>query len=89
MCKILTGSTGNDATLGKMLKNLEDKGIKIHSAMKNAFNSLYGYTSDAKGIRHAGRSRGENLLLQMQKFMLVACSTFINYLHANEAKSYL
>ncbi|RGE09680.1 hypothetical protein DXC33_12480 [Clostridiaceae bacterium TF01-6] len=89
MCKILTGSTGNDATLGKMLKNLEDKGIKIHSAMKNAFNSLYGYTSDAKGIRHAGDLGGEKSTFADAKFMLVACSAFINYLHANEAKSYL
>jgi AbiJ N-terminal domain 4 len=38
--------------LSKALKKLELK-ISIHPAMKNGFTSLYAYTSDEKGIRHA------------------------------------
>ena len=26
---------------------------KIHGALKSAFSSLYGYTSDSGGIRHS------------------------------------
>ena len=48
MCQALTEN--NKATLGDALKLLKDK---IHPAMKSAFEKLYGYTSDANGIRHA------------------------------------
>lgn len=89
VCKILTNANGSEASLGKMLKKLQDNGIKIHSAMEKAFNNLYGYTSDAKGIRHAGDLGGENSTFADAKFMLVACCAFINYLHACEANSCL
>lgn len=79
-CKIITGVSGGEATLGKMLKKLEDKGVVIHSALKSAFNILYGYTSDANGIRHAGDIGGPYSTFEEAKFMLVSCSAFINYL---------
>lgn len=85
VCEILTGAKGNDATLGKMLKKLEDNGVVIHSALKSAFNSLYGYTSDANGIRHAGDIGGPSSTFEEAKFMLVACCAFINYLTALSA----
>lgn len=80
ICEIMTGIQGKEATLGKMLKKLEDNGIVIHSALKTAFNILYGYTSDANGIRHAGDIGGPASTFEEAKFMLVACSAFINYL---------
>jgi hypothetical protein len=49
-CAIVTNDP--KATLGQALKKLEDK-IKIHPALKKAFSNLYGYTSEADGIRHA------------------------------------
>ena len=85
VCEILTGVKGNDATLGRMLKKLEDNGVVIHGAMKSAFNSLYGYTSDANGIRHAGDIGGPYSTFEEAKFMLVACCAFINYLTALSA----
>lgn len=85
VCEIFTGAKGNDATLGKMLKKLEDNGIVIHSALKSAFNTLYGYTSDANGIRHAGDIGGPSSTFEEAKFMLVACCAFINYLTALNA----
>lgn len=67
------------ATLGEALKKLEGKGVKIHKAFQNAMASLYGYTSDAGGIRHgsidfAGASSED------AKYMLISCSAFVNYL---------
>lgn len=66
------------ATLGLALKEIE-KNHELHSALKSSFSSLYGYTSDANGIRHS--LLDESTLKQEDaKFMLVACSAFINYL---------
>ena len=85
MCEIITGLIGKEATLGKMLKKLEDKGIEIHKGLKSAFNILYGYTSDANGIRHAGDIGGPFSTFEEAKFMLVTCCAFINYLTALNA----
>lgn len=85
ICEMKTGIRGKEASLGKMLKKLEDEGIEIHSALKSAFNSLYGYTSDANGIRHAGDIGGPASTFEEAKFMLVSCSAFINYLTAISA----
>lgn len=85
VCEIFTGAKGSDATLGKMLKKLEDNGVVIHGALKSAFITLYGYTSDANGIRHAGDIGGPSSTFEEAKFMLVACCAFINYLTALSA----
>ncbi len=80
LCEILTGIKGKEATLGKMLKKLEDSGVEIHAGLKTAFTTLYGYTSDANGIRHAGDIGGPASTFEEAKYMLVSCSAFINYL---------
>lgn len=80
LCKILIGANGKEATLGNMLKNLEGKGIKIHPVLKSAFTKLYGYASDEDGIRHASGIGGPKSTFEEAKFMLVACSAFVNYL---------
>ena len=85
ICEILTGAKGNYATLSKTLKKLETNGVEINSTLKTAFNTLYGYTSDANGIRHAGDIGGPSSTFEEAKFMLVACCTFINYLTALSA----
>ena len=86
ICQEILGTKGGGATLGKMLKKLEDNGIEIHSALKEAFNKLYGYTSDANGIRHAGDIGGSSSTFEEAKFMLVSCSAFINYLMGLQSK---
>ncbi|MEM9817769.1 MAG: hypothetical protein AAF827_15380 [Cyanobacteria bacterium P01_D01_bin.6] len=48
MTKAITGS--DKATLGAALRLLD---IDLHPALRSAFSSLYGYTSDTGGIRHA------------------------------------
>ena len=77
MCNIILGT--NNKSLGDALKEIEKKDNKIHGALKNAFSSLYGYTSDKSGIRHNG-GIDENTTFEEAKFMLVSCSAFLNYL---------
>lgn len=79
MCCIITGMTGAGATLGSALKKVKDNGVHIHKAMESAFSSLYGYTSDENGIRHGGIDF-TNAPAEDAKFMLVSCSSFVNYL---------
>lgn len=86
ICQELLQGRGKEATLGSLLKRLEDGGIVIHSAMQDAFKKLYGYTSDANGIRHAGDIGGPASTFEEAKFMLVSCSAFINYLMGVSAK---
>jgi hypothetical protein len=66
------------ASLGSALKVLEQKSA-IHPALKSSLSALYGYTSDASGIRHAMLDE-PSLTFTDAKFMLVACTAFVNYL---------
>lgn len=76
LAKELTGNP--KATLGQALSTLEKEG-KIHPALKSSLTALYGYTSDEGGIRHAMLEEPE-LSASDAKFILVACSAFINYM---------
>ena len=77
MCQIINGSK---ETLGKALNNLK---IQIHPALKTAYSSIYGYTSDENGTRHANGIGEKNATFSEAKYMLVSCSAFINYLREN------
>lgn len=84
MCRLIAGS---NATLGKALGEIQRQGtIDLHSALKEAFNKLYGYTSDKDGIRHSLLEQ-PNLDFEDAKFMLVSCSAFINYLKVKSDKA--
>ena len=72
-------------TLGPALNAVEKK-TKLHSDLKDAFQKLYGYTSDAQGIRHALMDE-PNLDVEDAKFMLVSCSAFLNYLVVKAQKA--
>lgn len=79
MCCIICGQDNKGITLGKALNNLEKNGVEIHPALIDAFKKMYGYTSDAGGIRH-GSIDFTNAPAEDAKYMLVTCSAFINYL---------
>lgn len=64
-------------TLGQLLKKVDER-IGLHSALKSAFDKLYGYTSDESGIRHALMEQ-DKVDFDDAKFMLVTCSAFVNY----------
>jgi len=85
MCNLIAESSS--ATLGQTLKKLARKNtVTMHPALKDAFNKLYGYTSNAEGIRHA-LLKASDLDFEDAKFTLVSCSAFINYLRAKSAKA--
>lgn len=83
MCANIVGKSG---TLGTTISKIEEHGVDIHPALKRAFSALYGYTSDADGIRHAQGVGSSSSTFEEARFMLVSCSAFINYLSA-QAKS--
>jgi hypothetical protein len=60
--------------------------ITIHPALKQGFLKLYGYTSDADGIRHCLSEEQSNAGFDEAKYMLVACSAFTNYLISKDAR---
>ena len=64
-------------TLGGILKSLE-RSHGLHPSLKSAFSALYGYTSDAEGIRHALMEQ-TGLAKADARLMLVCCSAFVNY----------
>lgn len=75
LCKHLVGD--ENATLGSALKTLEQH-KNLHPALKKAFSSLYGYTSDGDGIRHSLMDQ-DSLTNADARYMLVTCTAFINY----------
>lgn len=83
ICRLITGN--DDATLGQALKVIKGK-ITVHPALEQAFSNLYGYTSDADGIRHSLLEEPD-IDFEDAKFMLVSCSAFINYLKLKSSKA--
>jgi hypothetical protein len=75
-CRLMTGR--DSATLSDALKKIKN----IHPVLSKAFNQLYGYTSDASGVRHSLIDE-ESITYADAKFMLVACAAFVSYLKAS------
>lgn len=75
VCVSMTG----EKTLGTALKKLEGAGVTIHSVLKDAWSKMYGWTSDADGIRH-GKIVAPDADQALAKYMLVTCSAFVSYL---------
>ena len=72
------GLAGALAELGKK--------VPLHGGLRAGLLSLYGYTSDEGGIRHAMLEEPD-LGYDDAKYMAVACSAFINYLAAKAQKA--
>jgi hypothetical protein len=83
VCQSISGKPGS--TLGDCLKALRDK-KPLHPAFEQALFKLYGYTSDADGIRHALTEDANPPAFSDAKFMLVSCSSFVNYLITKAAE---
>ncbi|WP_128422897.1 AbiJ-NTD4 domain-containing protein [Frankia sp. EI5c] len=84
LARLVTGR--EKATLGDAVRRFRDSGLDIHPALEGALLKLYGYSSDADGIRHAARdipsSSHEDAL-----FFLGTCSSFVSYMIAKCAKA--
>lgn len=65
--------------LKQALTSLAER-ASVHGALRSAFLKLYGYTSDKDGIRHAILNGEVDVGFDEAKFMVVACSAFVNYL---------
>ena len=76
---------GEKGTLGQLTKKLQEE-IGVHPALGKALSSLYGYTSDEDGIRHA-ILESKTVTFDDAKFFLVICSAFINFVNAKTAES--
>ena len=69
-------------TLGPALKVLEESG-HLHGGLKAAFSTLYGYSSNEEGVRHALVFGDEAQVDEADAlFMLGACASFVSYLLA-------
>jgi len=80
IAKEVTGES--KATLGKLTERLN-----LHPAFQDGLNKLYGFTSDASGIRHASYSDKDLKPDQnTARFMLVLCSSFVNYIISQNPK---
>jgi len=77
LSKIIIGNS--KTTLGQALKEIENK-HQIPGSLKTAFSALYGYTSDEGGIRHALLEQDTKVGIEEARFMMIACSAFVNYL---------
>ena len=79
-CRIVTGMKA--ATLADALKKISD----LHPALQKAFLALYGFTSDASGIRHSLLEESD-LTYADAKFMLASCAAFVSYLRSNASRT--
>jgi len=76
LSKQITGESSGG--LDKALSRL-DATVHFHGAFKAGLLSLYGYTSDDSGIRHAILDEPK-VGFDEAKFMLVACSALVNFI---------
>ncbi|ANM12457.1 MULTISPECIES: hypothetical protein [unclassified Rhizobium] len=76
VARSLTG----EASLQKALTEIGKK-HPMHPALKSGFSNIYGYTSDANGIRHPMVGDKETMVEEAEAiFMLGSCAAFVTYL---------
>ena len=78
LCQKVTGEP--KGTLGKLLGKIQG----LHPAFKEALSRMYGFTSDAEGIRHALLDE-PTLTFMDAKFFLVQAAAFVNYITGKQA----
>lgn len=73
------------SSLAPALRSLE-KQAALHPVLKQALGKLYGYSSDAQGIRHALLDQEQaSVGMDEAVFMLGACASFASYLWRKHA----
>lgn len=76
LCQILVG---NKQDLGSCLKKLD---LDINKQFRNGMSTLYDWTCQEDGIRHAHTKEEIKSSFEEANYMLVTCSAFINYVVA-------
>jgi len=72
-----------ERSLGKALSKVERTG-HMNGRLKAAFEKLYAYTNDERGIRHSRLNEDIQVDEADALFMFGACASFISYLIARE-----
>lgn len=82
VCRKVTG----EGTLGAALKKLATAGVTIHPALESAWSKMYGWTSDADGIRHGGIDAAV-VDQSLARYMLATCAAFVSYVIESARKA--
>lgn len=59
--------------------------LGLHPQLERAWNNMYNWTSDEDGVRHAMKEMPQVGLAEA-RYMVVACSAFVNYLIARDTE---
>lgn len=73
--KEITGKS--KATLGTALDTLKKSGVALHPSLIRGWQAIYGYASDADGIRHSASDRPKVDQAEA-RYWLVTCSAFVS-----------
>jgi len=60
--------------------NALTQSLQLHPSFKDALDKLYNWTSTDGGIRHGASSKSLTPDQNTARFMLVICSSFVNYI---------
>ncbi|HSV75188.1 MAG TPA: hypothetical protein VLH79_15635 [Chthonomonadales bacterium] len=82
-CREIAGD--QSAGLSDALKRMKSE-PQVHPALVGAMDKLYGFASDAGGVRHASREPQNTPSFEDAKLVLVLCCAIINFLLAAQAK---
>ncbi len=80
MMKVITGNS--KASLEEGLNHLKKNNkLPAHQALHGGWTKLYGFTSDAGGIRHASiDDQDPGISIDEARYFLLSCTSFTNYL---------
>lgn len=75
--KAITANSSH--SLGPALTEIKSK-HGLHPVFEEAMKKLYGFTSDASGVRHAKKDFEESVDVEDALFFVIACSAFVSWL---------
>ncbi|MGW9111672.1 hypothetical protein [Microbacterium sp. NPDC055683] len=76
-----------ERTLGKALKHLQrTDSVLYHPALVDGWDKIYGWTSDAGGLRH-GDEVLTNVPYKLARWLVVSAAAFLTYLEADGSAS--
>jgi len=79
LCRVITNK--NTTTGGVGIKMVCDQ-LELHKALGEGYSRIYGFSSNAEGIRHALCFGDKTIDFDDAKYFLVSISAFVNYLIA-------
>ncbi len=68
--------------------NALTQSLQLHPSFKDALDKLYNWTSTDGGIRHGVSSKSLTPDQHTARFMLIACSSFVNYIISRNSQKH-